>query len=131
MRALREQQGISLRKFAAKVGISATYLSKIEREDFRPPAEDKVIAIADALNQHRDEFLALAGRISSDVFNSIRRRPREMTMLVRAADRFREKDLQRLLDKLKSAMNQDNVSTARRRDMDRPVTEEKCPPGVD
>ena len=36
IRDLREAQQISLRKFADKVGISPTYLSKIERDEFPP-----------------------------------------------------------------------------------------------
>jgi transcriptional regulator with XRE-family HTH domain len=36
------------RETAKKIGVSPTYLSKIERGDFDPPAEDKVRRIAAA-----------------------------------------------------------------------------------
>ena len=67
IRALREAQQISLRKFADKVGISPTYLSKIERDEFPPPGEETVKKFAEALNQDTDELLALAGKVSSDL----------------------------------------------------------------
>lgn len=42
---LREERKIGLRKFAEMVGMSPTYLSKVERDDFNPPSEEKVRAI--------------------------------------------------------------------------------------
>jgi transcriptional regulator with XRE-family HTH domain len=84
VRTLRVEQGWGLRKFAKAVGVSPTYLSKIERGEFPPPAEDKVVAIADALGQDRDELLALAGRVASDLADVIRDRPRELGALLRA-----------------------------------------------
>jgi len=83
VRALRAEHGWGLRKFAKVVGVSPTYLSKIERGEFPPPAEDKVVAIADALGQDRDELLALAGRIASDLAEVIRARPKELAALLR------------------------------------------------
>jgi transcriptional regulator with XRE-family HTH domain len=84
VRVLRVEQGWGLRKFAKAVGVSPTYLSKIERGEFPPPAEDKVVAIADALGQDRDELLALAGRVASDLAEVIRARPKELGALLRA-----------------------------------------------
>ena len=46
--------------------ISPTYLSKIERDEFPPPGEDAVRRIGELLDQNPDEFLALAGKYSSD-----------------------------------------------------------------
>ena len=45
----REKLEIGLREMARKIGVSPTYLSKVERDQFPPPAEDKVIAIASVL----------------------------------------------------------------------------------
>lgn len=83
VRALRAEQGWGLRKFAKAVGVSPTYLSKIERGEFPPPAEDKVVAIADTLGQDRDELLALAGRIATELAEVIRSQPRELAALLR------------------------------------------------
>jgi transcriptional regulator with XRE-family HTH domain len=60
LRRLREERKIGLRKFAHMVGMSPTYLSKVERDEFNPPSEEKIRAIAAALGQDADELLALA-----------------------------------------------------------------------
>ena len=85
IRALREKQQITLRKFANKVGMSPTYLSKVERDELAPPGEKKVLAIAEALNQDRDKLLALAGRVASELPEIIKKKPREMALLLRVA----------------------------------------------
>jgi len=82
---LREGGDISLRQFARTVNMSPTYLSKVERGEFPPPAEDKVVAITDALDQNRDELLALAGRVASDLDQIIQKQPTEMAEFLRAA----------------------------------------------
>jgi HTH-type transcriptional regulator, competence development regulator len=47
VRREREAKEIGLREMAKMIGVSPTYLSKIERVDFDPPAEDKVRRIAE------------------------------------------------------------------------------------
>ncbi|MDH4229873.1 MAG: helix-turn-helix domain-containing protein [Nitrospirota bacterium] len=96
VRMLRTKRNIGLRKFAKQVGISPTYLSKIERGEFPPPAEDKVVAIADALEQDHDEMLALSGRIATDLKQVILRSPREFGHLLRVADGLRDDVLDQL-----------------------------------
>ena len=49
VRREREAKEIGLREMAKKIGVSPTYLSKIERDDFAPPAEDKVKEIAEII----------------------------------------------------------------------------------
>ncbi len=46
IRREREAKEIGLREMAKMIGVSPTYLSKVERDEFPPPAEDKVRAIA-------------------------------------------------------------------------------------
>ena len=46
IRREREAKDIGLREMAKKIGVSPTYMSKVERDDYPPPAEDKVKAIA-------------------------------------------------------------------------------------
>lgn len=76
--------------------MSPTYLSKVERDQFPPPAEDKVIAIAKALGADPDELLGLAGRVPSDVSEIITRRPREMASFLRAANGLTAEQIERL-----------------------------------
>jgi transcriptional regulator with XRE-family HTH domain len=98
VRRLREEKKIGLRKFAQMVGMSPTYLSKVERDEFAPPAEDKVRAIADALGQDADELLALAGRVSAELADIIKRHPREMATFLRAANGLSAEEMQRLVE---------------------------------
>jgi transcriptional regulator with XRE-family HTH domain len=81
----REAMKIGLREMAEKVGISPTYLSLIERDDFDPPAEDKVVRIAEIIGRDPDELLARAGRVASDLTDIIRERPREIAQFLRDA----------------------------------------------
>ncbi len=104
IRALREAQQISLRKFADKVGISSTYLSKVERDEFPPPGEETVKKFALALNQNPDELLALAGKVSSDLPAIIQQRPREMASFLRTASEMSNDEivkLQKFVEKMK------------------------------
>jgi transcriptional regulator with XRE-family HTH domain len=98
LRQLREAQKIGLRKFTQMVGMSPTYLSKVERDEFKPPTEKKVRAIAKALGQNPDELLALAGRVSSDLADIIQRQPREMATFLRAANSLSAEEMQKLSD---------------------------------
>ena len=45
----REAKEIGLREMAKMIGVSPTYQSKVERDEFPPPAEDKVRKIAKIL----------------------------------------------------------------------------------
>ena len=45
----KSNKDFSLRKFAAKVGLSPTYLSKAETDEFTPPRAETVIKIAEEL----------------------------------------------------------------------------------
>jgi hypothetical protein len=96
IRALREAKKLGLRRFAEMVGMSPTYLSKVERDEFAPPAEAKVIAIAHALGENPDELLALAGRVASDLPGIIRKHPREMASFLRAANGLSAAEIERL-----------------------------------
>jgi transcriptional regulator with XRE-family HTH domain len=96
VRQEREAKEIGLREMAKKIGISPTYLSKIERGDFDPPAEDKVRKIAEIIGRDPDELLALAGRVASDLTDIIRQRPRELADFLRTAKGLSAEDIARL-----------------------------------
>ncbi len=103
VRRERERLEIGLRQFAKMIGVSPTYLSKVEREEFPPPAEDKVLAIAKIIGRDADELLALAGRVSSDLTDIIRRYPREMASFLRAANGLTAEEMTRLADEARKA----------------------------
>src|SRR3954451_21134334 len=83
IRGRREARDIGLREMAKMIGVSPTYLSKVERDEFPPPAEDKVTAIAEIIDYDADELLARAGRVASDLSDIIKRHPVEVAALLR------------------------------------------------
>jgi transcriptional regulator with XRE-family HTH domain len=88
VRRERLEKEIGLREMAKMIGVSATYLSKVERDEFPPPAEDKVRKIAGIIGCDSDELLARAGRISSDLSEIIKEHPREIATLLRTTKGF-------------------------------------------
>ena len=82
--ALRaEDPGYSLRQVAERVGIEPSYLSKVERGLGSPPAEETLLRIARELGLDGDVVLALAGKVSADLRDTIRRRPQLFAELIR------------------------------------------------
>lgn len=73
----------SLRQVADRVGIEPAYLSKIERDEFAPPGEGTIRSIAHELGEDADVLLAMAGKVSSDLQEVIRRRPKLFAELIR------------------------------------------------
>jgi len=98
VRREREAKEIGLREMAKMIGVSPTYLSKVERDEFAPPAEDKVKAIAKILGQDADELLALAGRVATDVTDIIKKNPQMATFLRTASP----ETVRRLFEKKRS-----------------------------
>src|SRR6476661_5276927 len=96
VRREREVKEIGLREMAKKIGVSPTYLSKIERDEFPPPAEDKVRKIATIIGCDADELLARADRVSSDLSEIIKRRPVQVAALLRTTKGLTADDLARL-----------------------------------
>jgi transcriptional regulator with XRE-family HTH domain len=96
VRRKRVEKEIGLREMAKMIGVSPTYLSKVERDEFPPPAEDKVRKIAAIIGCDVDELLARAGRVSSDLSEIIKQHPREMAALLRTTKGLAADDVTRL-----------------------------------
>lgn len=96
IRREREAKEIGLREMAKMIGVSPTYLSKVERDEFSPPAEDKVRAIAEIIHCDTDDLLARAGRVSSDITNIIKRHPVQTAALLRTTKGWSAEAIARL-----------------------------------
>src|SRR5262245_20066368 len=96
IRREREAKEIGLREMAKMIGVSPTYLSKVERDEFPPPAEDKVRAIAKLIEWDADDLLARAGRVSSDITDIIKRHPVELAALLRTTKGLSTTEIGRL-----------------------------------
>lgn len=103
VRRRREHLKIGLRQAAKEIGVSPTYLSMVERDEFPPPAEDKVRAIAKLLGLDEDVLLALAGKVGSDLTDIIKKRPREMASFLRSAKGLTPSQLSALTEHVKKA----------------------------
>ena len=81
--ALRaDDRRFSLRQVAHRIGVEPAYLSKI-RGVVAPPSEATTVRLARELDEDPDVFLALAGKVSSDLQEIIRKRPRLFAQLIR------------------------------------------------
>jgi transcriptional regulator with XRE-family HTH domain len=79
----QKDAGYSVRQVAGRVGVQPSYLSKVERGDEPPPSEETVVALAKELGEDPDVLLALAGKVSTDLAEIIRRRPQLFGQLIR------------------------------------------------
>ena len=79
----QEDRRFSLRQVARRIGVEPAYLSKIERGDVAPPSEATTARLARELGEDPDVWLALAGKVSGDLQEIIRKRPRLFADLIR------------------------------------------------
>lgn len=96
VRREREAKELGLREMAKMIGVSPTYLSKVERDEFPPPAEDRVKEIAKVIGYDADELLALAGRVASDISDIIKRQPVELAALLRTTKGLKAEEIAQL-----------------------------------
>lgn len=81
---LREKDDrYSLRQVAQRIGVEPAYLSKVERGEVPPPGEATIAGLAKDLGEDADLLLAMAGKVSMDLQEIIRRRPKLFAELLR------------------------------------------------
>lgn len=100
-RRVREEKDFGLREFAKLIGVSATYLSQVERGELPPPAEPRVLKTAELLGLDTDELLALAGRVASDLEGIILEKPKGAADLLRRVKKMSVEELDRLNEQLR------------------------------
>jgi transcriptional regulator with XRE-family HTH domain len=103
VRRARESKEIGLREMAKMIGVSPTYLSKVERDEFPPPAEDRVKAIAKIIGCDADVLLARADRVASDLSEIIKRHPIEFATLLRTSKGLSAEYIARLARRVQKA----------------------------
>jgi transcriptional regulator with XRE-family HTH domain len=82
--ALREtDRRYSVRQVADRIGVQPSYLSKVERGEVAPPSEETIVRLAGELQVSPDLLLALAGKVSKDLLDTIRKRPLLFSELLR------------------------------------------------
>ena len=88
IRHIREQRRnddkrFSLRQTAQRISVEPAYLSKIERGDVSPPSEATILRLANDLDEDADVLLAMAGKVSTDLRETIMKRPQLFAELIR------------------------------------------------
>lgn len=81
------------------VGISPTFLSKVERGEFDPPAADKIIKIAELLGVNADELLALANKVDPELEKIIKEQPQALPDLLRTVRGMSAEELRKLTER--------------------------------
>ncbi len=82
-RLRQKDRRYSLRQVAQRIGVEPAYLSKVERGDVAPPSEATTVRLAHELGQDPDVLLAMAGKVSGELQEIIRKRPRLFADLIR------------------------------------------------
>ena len=75
IRTWREERGVGLRRFAKAVGVSPTFVSKMERGLGPLPGEATIRKMAVYFGKNPDELLAMADKVASDVLAIIIKEP--------------------------------------------------------
>jgi transcriptional regulator with XRE-family HTH domain len=102
IRASREQlretdPRYSVRQVAQRIDVEPAYLSKIERGEVAPPSEATIVKLAKELGEDADVLLAMGGKISSDLAEIIRKRPKLFGELIRELKAAPDKAVLRLV----------------------------------
>jgi transcriptional regulator with XRE-family HTH domain len=82
-RLRRQDPSFSVRQLARRLQVEPSYLSKVERGEAAPPSEAKIVLLARELGEDPDVLLAMAGKVSSDLQEVIRKRPELFGTLIR------------------------------------------------
>jgi HTH-type transcriptional regulator, competence development regulator len=100
LKTLRLEKKITQRALADLVGIDFTYISKIENGTMEPPAEDKIIKIAEVLGEDVDKMLITAKKVPSH-FHKVITENKDVPMLLRKAESLSPKqweDIRRIIE---------------------------------
>ena len=90
IRAIRTTKGFSQRALGERVGVSFTYISKVEngKLDFGDyPSEDLIRRLATALDADEEELLLLAEKIPEAIRRRFFERPDAFRLIARLDDR--------------------------------------------
>jgi HTH-type transcriptional regulator, competence development regulator len=93
----REGNAFSLRQLAGRIGVEPSYLSKIERGLEPRPSEETTRALAAELGEDSDVLLAMAGKVSGDLQEIIRKRPQLFAQLIREMKNMPDRAVLRLV----------------------------------
>ncbi len=101
VREKRTAKGISLRKFAELVGVSATYLSQVEQGNCDPPTAERVRRMAEILGENSDELTPLVGRVPEDLQRLLEKQPVCLAAFLREVNELTPDQLRALTEQVR------------------------------
>jgi len=87
LRLIRVEAGLSLRELASRIGVSGTYLSRVEHGHDPAPTPDRLVAIADVLGLPRAVLVELARQTGPAVDGYLQRVPEAGALFLEIARR--------------------------------------------
>ena len=82
LRQLRAQTGIGIKKLAPRLGVSYSYLSKLENDEVGP-SEDLVGRVAKYFRYDRNRLLLSAGKVPQEILDILRDNPDQAIQFLR------------------------------------------------
>ena len=105
IRELRLEKQLTQRELADRLGVSVTYISKVENEKLHfgdYPSEKFIHKVAEVLETDEDELLLLADKVPADIRQRIREKPEAFRILAKADDKTLEKAV-KIVEKKRTA----------------------------
>jgi transcriptional regulator with XRE-family HTH domain len=109
IRQWREERGVGLRRFAKAIGVSPTFVSKMERGTGPLPGEDTIRKMAAYFGQNPDELLAMADKVAADVLAIIIKEP-AYARFVRTHAHLTKDELETLALQLRASQGKNDVA---------------------
>ncbi len=106
VREARMRAEITLRKFAEMIDVSPAYLSQIERDEYAPPAENRIKKIAQILKLNADELSAMAKRTPPELEKVFYENPREIADFLRTAKKLNADQIREITSEAKKMLEE-------------------------
>src|SRR5262245_15612404 len=76
LRKLRSSTGLGIKRLAPELGVSYSYLSKLENNEIKP-SEELVDRVAKYFEYDRDQLLLSAGKVPPEILEILRQHPED------------------------------------------------------
>ena len=82
LRKLRSDKGASIKSLAPELGVTYTYLSKLENDEARP-SEGLIGRVSEYFDYSSSELFLAAGRVPPDILEILRTHPQDAVEFLR------------------------------------------------
>lgn len=82
LRHLRSKKNLGIKRLGPELGVSYSYLSKLENNEIRP-SEELVDRIASYFHYDRDKLLLSAGKVPAEILTILREHPDDAIAFLR------------------------------------------------